>query len=436
MVKATSLLGTRRMPRIPSVTFFTQRDYTRESDVLAEGGIGKLWDTGLRTDLVWAYTRVKTASSFFTINPRHESSVAFEATQPLLQGFGAAVSRSALARALNDKAIADAEFEITLETELLRAYRAYWDLALAAEDLSIQEASLQLAEEQVSIAEDRLAVGVAAKLEVTGAQAAAARQREAVIGARTSYRRASDRLLLVIRPSRKSEAYDLRVIPTTRPEAEEAPSPVDPARAVADALANRPELRRENLRIANADLDLLVADDARNVRLDVFGRFGIEGAAGTGRDSLDNLGSGDFRDWSVGLSLEFLFDAKARRARWRQAMLNRREGELRRERSAAKILVEVRAALFEFETARERFEATAQTRALAQEQYEGEVDRLRAGRSTPYQVELFRRDLLDAERNRLQSQVGVYVARAVLESTRGAFAREIVESSTSDKASR
>lgn len=417
--------------RDSSISVFNPKDLVRDSDFLAEGGVGKLWGIGLRTDLLWAYSRNKTNSTFFTLNPRHEASVAFEAVQPLMAGFGVSVNRAELDRALNDRRIADAEFEVVLEAELLRAYLAYWDLVLTAEDLALQEQSLTLAEEQVAIARDRLAAGVAARLEVTSAEAAHARQRESVIDAQTAYRKAADRLLRIIRPSPDPEGYQLTIVPTTKPDLREAlPPPPAAAQAAREALNNRPELRREEYVVANTDLDILLAEDGGKVKLDLFGRFGIDGAAGTPRKVLEELELTKFRDWSLGVSLEFLLDKESRRARIRRAMLSRQEGALRRRAIAASIVVEVRAALFELKAAHERLQATRRTLTLAQEQYDGEVDRLRNGRSTQYQVELLRRDLLDAQRNSLHAQVRVFLARAILDAARGTFAKSVVGSAS------
>lgn len=415
--------------RNPPTNVFTTDEVLRDAIVEADAGVGKTWDTGLRTDLVFGYERTKTESSFFTLNPRHDTTVALELSQPLLAGFGAEVNGAELRRALHDRAIADAEFEVILEAELLRAYRAYWDLVLAREDLSLQEQSRGLAEEQVAIARDRLDAGVAARLEVTSAQAALARQEEAVIEARVAARRASDALLQVIRPRATADAYELEIEPATRPgTGEDLPAAPSTAEAVKTAMANRPELRREMWVLSNLDVDILLARDAWRPRLDVFGSAGVKGIDGTISDSLDELGTGDFREWTAGARMEYLFDAGSRRARWRSAMMAKREGEVRYAEIAASIVVEVRAALFELEAARQRLAATRRTLELATEQYEGELDRLRNGRSIQYRVELLRRDLLEAERQHLRSQVAVYVARAALDAAQGRFAATVVAS--------
>ena len=410
----------------PAVSRLSGAPVLRETGSGVRAGVTKTWLTGTRTDLVWAYGRRETNSSFFTINPRYESSIGIELTQPLLHGFGAAVNRVALDRAVNDRRIADAAFEIVLETELLRTYRAYWDLLLAAEGSAIEESSLALAREQTAIARDRLDAGAAARLEVTSAEAAEARQEEAVIASAAAYRKAGDRLLLLIRPSSRAEEYRGQIIPSTRPDLgeplEEALAEAD---AVREALERRAEIRLESIRIENVDLDLLLAEDARRPDLEGFGRFAyrdLEPKAGRA-----GAGETEFPDWAAGMRLTFFFDAEGRRARWRQVMGEKREAELRRDAAAAEITVEVRAARTDLESAVQRWRATRRTLDLAREQHEGELDRLRAGRSTQFQVESHRRDRLDAERNALAAQAGVYLARAVFEAVQGRLASRFVE---------
>ena len=415
----------------PAISTLGGAPILKEDELVLKGSILKKWDIGLRSDLYWAYAKRDANSSFITLDPRHESSVELEVSQPLLQGFGAEVNASELHRAVNNRKIASLEFHMVLEAELLRTYRAYWTLLLAAEDLALQQESLRLAGEQIAIAEDRLAAGKAAQLEVTGARAAHARQMENVIDAKTDYRKASDQLLQIIRPSTRNEDYEIVVIPTTKPNQEELPDGIKPVDAIREALANRPELGRERSLIDNADLDLLLANDETYTNLELFGKIGAKGIEDSAGDSIGDTGSADFLNWSAGIRLQFLFDSESRRARYRQAVLAKEEATLRMESVASEITVEVRAALFDFDAAREKVTATKRTLDLAREQYEGEVDRRKTGRSTQYQVELFRRDLLDAERNHLRARVRLFLARAVLDASMGRFAKSIVESAGS-----
>ena len=82
--------------------------------------------------------------------------------------------------------------------------------------------------------------------------------------------------------------------------------------------------------------------------------------------------------------------------------------------------------VFDLEAAVESLAATARTLQLAREQYEGEVERLRVGSSTVFQVDTLRRDLLGANRNHLNARIDVFVANAVLDVARGRFAKALV----------
>ena len=400
----------------------------QEEQAVVEGRIRKTWVTGARTDLAWAYTRAKNNSEFRTLNPSYTPELALELTQPLLKGFGVDVNRADLDRAIHDKAIADHEFEIQLEGELLGAYRAYWALVRAAEDLALQETSLTLAEEQVAIVRDRLQVGAAAPLELTSAQAAQARQQEAVIGALNVYRKAGDALLYRIHPASALSVFELSIIPSTVPEVDEPPALPELRAAVETALANRPELKLEETREERADVDVAALRNNRLPDLNLFGRYGFNGLAADVGEGVDDITSGTFPEWTAGVSLEFLFGGRSRRARWQQAVIDRETAALRGERAAALVALDVRAAVFDLEAALKQREAAARTLELQREQYEGERDRLAVGASTVFRVDTFRRDLLEAERNDLDARIGVFVAQAVLDAARGQFAKSIMAS--------
>ncbi len=390
-------------------------------------GLRKTWTLGTRADLAWASARREDNSEFRLLNPSFSAHPTLQLTQPLLRGFGLAVNRAELDRALLDKDVADSDFAILLESELLATYRAYWELVRAAAHLTLEETSLRLAADQVDIVSNRLDVGAAAPLDLTSAEVALARQREAVIGAANGYRKAGDALLFRIRPSGRLEDYDLAIIPSTEATAPDATQAVPSLRDSVDvSLGQRPELHRGDQRVARADIDVAGARNGRQPDLSVFGRYGYDGLADDYGDAVNEVSDRTYPEWTAGLSLEFLFDNESRRARWRQAVLGKESAELERQQALAEIVLEVRAATFDLEAAFQTVVATQRTHELARAQYEGELERLRVGSSTVFQVDTFRRDQLAADRNQLDARINTFVARAVLEVARGEFARNIL----------
>ena len=272
-------------------------------------------------------------------------------------------------------------------------------------------------------------MGAASPLELTSAQAAQARQREEVILARLAYRKAGDRLFYRIHPRGQARDADLRLIPSTEPDLSGGMPPVPDARAaIRKALAQRPELGLEDARIERAEVGVLESANRRRPELNVFGRYEYGGLNDSFGNSMDNVVNTEFPEWQAGVSLEFLFDGRARLARWRQAAIERTSAELGRQRAEARVALETRAALFDLEAAIQAVEAAALTLKLAREQYEGERDRLAVGASTVFRVDAYRRDLLDAERQHLNARIAVFLAQAVLEAAQGQFARAIVAS--------
>ena len=394
-----------------------------------EVGLRKTWKPGTRTDLKWAMEENEDNSTFRTLNPSYDSSILLEVVHPLLGGFGVNVNRAELDKAINRKAIAEAEFELTLEGELLSVYRRYWKLSLAAEEWELEKTSAELAREQVAITEDQLHVGRAASLDLTRAQASLARQIESLTAAETRYESASDQLLQQILPEQWPAYLDLRVIPSSDlapiPDGVETPTL---KAAFSNAVQDRAELSIANLELNSAQLDVLLAKNRRLPRLDLVGSYGFTGLGGSQSASRNSLQDQDFPVWSIGVELEFFFLGESRAARFRQSVLQEQSETLQQQKALSLILFDVRTALQGVTSAEKQYLAASRSAALFKEQYEGERDRLDVGKSTLFETEQARRDLLDAERNQLRARVDIEISQAILQAAQGHFAVTIIES--------
>jgi outer membrane protein TolC len=408
-------------------------DVLEEENEVIRLGVRKTWGLGTRTDLRWAMDRNEDNSEFRTLNPSYDSDLVLEIVQPLLGGFGVNVNRAELNRTLNNREIAEAEFELLLESELLSVYRSYWNLALAAAEFELEQQSMALAEEQLAITQDRLDVGRAAPLDLTRAEASTARQQESLTAAETRYEAASDILLQQILPEQWPAYLDLRVIPSSEldPSTNSLDLPTLQA-AFSNAITDRAELQIANLQMSNAELDQLVAKNRRLPRLDLIGEYGFTGQGSNRTDSRQSMADMDFPVWKIGLELEFFFMGESRAARFRQTVLQLESESVKRQRAVALILYDVRSALQQLRSAEKQYQAATRTVTLLREQYEGELDRYEIGRSTLFSTESDRRDLLDAERSRLQARVGIEVSQAVLLAAQGRFADDIIRSIVPD----
>lgn len=410
----------------PTETTLGGAEVLDSEELAASVGLRKTWTLGTRMELVLDYLQEESNSEFLRLNPSHKAVARVDVTQPLLKGFGLAVNRVALNQAVAARRIADAAFEQLLDAEVLRVYRLYWELVRAADALQVETATRALVREEVALTRDRVDAGVAPPLAMTSVAAAEARADESVLNAEIAYRKASDRLLRHIRPSRDIADYAIQIVPATPATIDRIP-PVPPIERLAEtALMHRPELRAADLSTDVASLDVLLARSERRPRLDLVASAGYTGLGEDFSDGLDELSGADFPTWSVGLNLSFLFGGESRQAQWRQAVLQQDAAELRAERARVEILTQVRSARFDLEAAYRRHEAALRTEALAQEEYNGERDRLEAGRSTTFLVDQARRDLLTAQQGQARARTEIYVARATLASASGTFTAELL----------
>lgn len=404
-------------------------DILEEKNEVIRLGLRKTWGVGTRTDLRWAMDRNEDNSEFRTLNPAYDSDLVVQIVQPLLGGFGVHVNRAELNQTLLNKEIAEAEFELLLESELLSVYRSYWNLALAATELELEQKSMTLAEEQRAITRDRLDVGRAAPLDLTRAKASTARQQQSLTAAEARYEAASDLLLQHILPEQWPAYLDLQVIPSSELDVLGEPLPLPSLQAAfSNAISNRAELKIADLQIDRAELSRTIARNRRLPRLDLVGEYGFTGQGNSRTASRGYMVDMDFPVWKIGLELEFFFMGESRAARFRQTVLEVTSEQLKQKRAVAVMLYDVRSALQQLRSADKQYQAAKQTAALMREQYQGELDRYEVGRSTLFAAESDRRDLLEAERNLLRARVDIEVSKALLQAAQGQFAKDIIRS--------
>ena len=266
-----------------------------------------------------------------------------ELRQPLLQGGGAEFNRIAgpnarpglyngilIARVGID--VEQAEFEANLRDYVSNVENAYWDLYLAYRKLDARKKAAERALVIWNETKEKLAAELIAK-----SREALARQQyfrlkaevdEALSGrllSGTQTRNGSDGGTLqqtggVLSAERRLRlliglpASDGQLIRTAS-EPTMAEVPVDWDTSVQEAIAQRPELRRQHLRVKQREMELLAAKNFLNPRLDAVGRYRFRGFgddfidhSGTQRgaapsSSTGNLFTGDQQEWMVGVEL-------------------------------------------------------------------------------------------------------------------------------------
>ena len=128
------------------------------------------------------------------------STIAFNATQSLLRGFGTAVNLASVNQARIDVEISQYELRGFVQTLIAQVEETYWDYAMAERKIEIYSQSLALAQKQLEETQERIKVGDLAQTEQSAAEAEVALRREDLINARSTLAKTKLDLLRLVNP--------------------------------------------------------------------------------------------------------------------------------------------------------------------------------------------------------------------------------------------
>jgi outer membrane protein TolC len=382
-------------------------------------GVRKATPFGLAYDVNFTNDRSETNDQAFTLNPIWSQTLGGSVTMPLLRGLGTAANTATLVIARNVRNQSVDAFEKSLSDSVFQVTLAYWDLVFAIENKKVKDQSLEVALRLLEDTRRKLDRGLAARIDVTQAEAGVASQQEGILTAEAAVFSAADRLKRLVDPALLRE--EVLVVPVDAPRVQgtdlEERSAVD--QGMEDALVRRPEIRQLRTQLLSQDATL---DQARNnllPRLDLVGGGGLNGTEGTFTAANKDVRGTDFYNWSVLLSFEYALEQSSARGAVNRAELEKRRFLLQVRNLENQILVEVRDAVRSIKTDEKRIEATRRARILAQEQLDGEISRNEHGLSTTFRVLDVQKELVQAKTNELKALIDYHLDESRFHQVKG-----------------
>ena len=171
------------------------------------------------------------------------------------------------------------------------------------------------------------------------------------------------------------------------------------------ALANRPELFKQGLDIANARITVKQKRNELLPKLDAEAGIRYSGLSDTYGNATDNIFSKDFQSQFFGVALEVPLGNREARSNYSKAKLEARKKIIERIKQEQEIVVEVRTAVREIKKNTESIKATEKARELAQERLEAEEKKYKVGRSTSLEVLRAQDNLTIAEGKAVQALI-------------------------------
>lgn len=380
-------------------------------------------------------TRRSTDSRFNILNPTYSTTLGVTFIQPLLRDREIDRSRRDIYVQRKRLEQSDADFRQRVSEVIVQVQRSYWDLVLALRDQQNRLANLKLAQENARQIEAAVAAGSAAPLDKAEVQTEIAIREADLLRATQNVTLAENSLKrLMLRDSLAPE-WSMALIPTDEPSFEA--DPVDLNAALAEARANRPELRRLRLEEEISGIDIKYLKNQTRPRVDFQATVSTTGLAGAPLDSeslragetspvpqryvggygrsLLNMGASDARNFAVGVTIQLPFKNRTAQANLAGAQLAReRLMAVRRDQDVA-IEADVRNAAQGVEIARQEIVAARAARESAEKQLEGERRLFQVGRSSAFLLFQRQNQLINTRNQELRTTIDYLKAVAELQ---------------------
>jgi outer membrane protein TolC len=387
----------------------------RETTVF-ETGVRRLLQTGGTVSISTDITRLNNESPGVILlpDPAYTTALRAAVAQPLLRGFGEAVTTASIRLAASAERRTVAELERDLLQLAADAEIAYWNLVLAWRDVEIAQWLVDVGVDLRDKLADRR-IWDTKPAEYSDAVARVEQRNADVIRARRAVRAASDALKALIDDPELSVGSEVVLRPVD--EFVDAPLEFHLRDAIATSLARRPEIRIARSAIDDSMVGVDVADNGRLPRLDFGGQvafFGIEEGAW---ESFESAFDDQFVDYVVGVTLEYPLGNRGPDAAYRRSRLVRSQALLGYRQAIQDVVLDVKAAMRDVVTNYELIGATMSFRVAQAENLRTlEAEELMRG-LTPEALNLrFQRQetLAQARREELQALANLDQSIALL----------------------
>ena len=316
---------------------------------------------------------------------------------------------AALRTASVTKQQALAQYQTVIADTLLGARTAYYDVLLAAQQITVHEASVNLLQKELEDQQRRYDAGTVPHFNVLRAEVAVANERPALIQARNNYRITKNNLSNLLGYNLPREIWeDIPLNLTDTLDA--APYQVDLPAAIQQALARRTELVAARKTAELQRLNVVNAKAGYKPTVQAFAGYNWVNS----QFSTD-VGE-DIRGWNAGGQLSWnIFDGMLTHGKVVQARALYDKAKTDLDDQARQIELEVRTAYSDFIEAREVLESQQKVQEQADEALREARARNDAGTSTQLDVLDAETSLTQARTTQIQALHDYAAARARLE---------------------
>jgi outer membrane protein len=329
-------------------------------------------------------------ASSFPFMPSQNWNTGIQLVQNIYEG-GQLTAAIKAARATKKQALA--QYQTTVADTLLNVQVAYYDVLLAAQQITVNEASVALLQKELDDQQNRMNAGTVPHFNVLRAEVAVANERPALIQARNNYRNSKNTLSNLLGYNLPREIWQDIPLNLTDTLAA-APYDVNLPDAIQMALTQRTELQalRETSELQR--LNIISAKAGYKPVLSLFAGYGWHNAQFTPPVTLDH----DIDGWDAGAQISWnIFDGALTYGKVIQAKAQYAKSETTLADESRQIELQVRTAYSDFIEAKETLDSQQKVVEEAEESLREAKARADAGTGTQL-------DVLDAETSLTQSR--------------------------------
>ncbi len=425
-------------PNLTSDTFFERRTTPTASviggavngavtlsTVANSVGVGGLTRVGGGSyNFGFSSSRTNTSNLNATLNPQFPSALSFSYVQPLMRGRRFDNQRRTIEIAKKTLNISDEQFRQRAVEVIADVEQAYWDLAYALRNLQVQIDAVKQARLQLESNQRLVAKGVLAPIDIVASNAQITTFEQGVYSAQEVVTSAENRLKTLMLPNRANDIWSRALVPVSPIEVDVPRVPLE--KAVETALGNRQEVAQLKTSAEINKINERFYRDQTKPQIDLNASYTSSGLAGattaasinpaTGLSrvpdnlvgnyfgSLGNLLQQDYPTFRFGVTITLPFGNRVAKANLGRTLAEGSQLVYSTSQLEQAIEADVRNALQSLRSAEARLQASAATRASAEQLYESEERQFKAGTTTVFLVFQRQNDLIVARGRELQAQ--------------------------------
>jgi outer membrane protein len=373
-------------------------------------------------------------------NPFITSFLDLQINQPLLQGFQRAVNNRDIRIAKNNMKISNLQLKLQVATTVAAALNLYWDLVSFVDAARIKEQALATSQKLHDDDQKMVKIGSLPAVEVTRAAAQVSISKEDLLFAQTNVQQQEIVLKNALSRNAMANAWldDVHIVPLDPIQVPKADEVRPLGDLIAEALANRIEIEQGKVNIDSQKIAVRGSQNGLLPSLQAFVELTNNGLSGPVNSTYNSCcGSPDpyfiggtgtalgqifrrnFPNYSAGFTLNIPFRNRQAQADYATDQLQLRQAELRLQRAANQVTVDVKTATIGVQQARARYETAVDTRKLAEQSLKDEENRFQHGVSSVTLVIQAQRDLATDQDAEVQAMANYTHARIAFDLAMG-----------------